>query len=92
MYDNENDLDSLKSEEEYTEVSELCDKTTCKNHLSCAYKLVSEYRLCPAAYENLYASYKFIVTLSVIQCTCKRCFSKPRLLKTRLRTSLTQNN
>jgi len=53
--------------------------------------LLSEYRLCVAAYENLYAAYKFIVTPSVAQCTCERCFSKLRLLKTRPRTSLTQN-
>ena len=43
-------------------------------------------------YENLYAAYKFIVILSITQCTWERCFSKLRLLKTRLRSSLTQNN
>jgi len=93
MNDIENDSDSLESEEEYTEVAESSAKTTCKNcSLSCAFTLISEYRLCAAAYENLYAPYKFIVTLSVTQCTCETCFSKQRLLKTRLRTSLTQNN
>lgn len=90
--DNENDSDSLDSEEEDTNVTQSSAKTTCKNCLSCAFKLLSEYRLCAAAYENLYAAYKFIVILSITQCTCERCFSKLRLLKKRLRSSLTQNN
>jgi len=93
MNNNENDSDSMGSEEEYTEVAESSAKTTCKNcSLSCAFTLLSEYRLCAAAYENLYAVYNFIVTLSVTQCTCEICFSKQRLLKTRLMTSFTQNN
>jgi len=86
MNDSENDSGSLESEEEYTKVDESSAKKTCKNCLSCAFKLLSEYRLCAAAYENLYAGYKFIETLSVTQCTCERCFSILRLLKTRLRT------
>jgi len=76
MNDNKNDSDSLESEEEYAEVAESSAKTTCKNCLSCTFKLLPEYRLCAAAYENLYAAYKFIVTLSVTQCTCESCFSK----------------
>jgi len=76
MNDNENDSDSLESEEEYTEVAETSAKTTCKNCLSCAFNLLPQCRLCAAAYEILYAEYKFIVTLSVTQCTCERCFSK----------------
>jgi len=73
---NDNDSDSLESEKEYTEVAEASAKTTCKNCLSCTFKLVPEYRLCAAAYDNLYAAYKFIVTLSITQCTCERCFTK----------------
>ena len=82
----------MESEWGYREVAESSAKTTCKNCLSCAFKLLPEYRLCAAAYENLYATYKCIVTLSVTQCTCERYFSKLRLLKTRLRSSHTQNN
>jgi len=49
MNDNENDSDSLESEEEYTEVAESSAKTTCKNCLSCAVALLPEYRLHAAA-------------------------------------------
>ena len=92
MNNNENDSDKLESEKKYTEVAESSEKTLCKNCFSCAFKLSSEYRLCAAARENLYAAYKFIVTLTVTQCTFERCFSKLRLLKTRLSSSLIQNN
>ena len=40
--DNENDSDRLESEEEYTEVPESSEKTTCKNCFSCALTLLSE--------------------------------------------------
>ena len=42
MNDNKNDLDRLKSEEEYTEVAESSEKTTCKNFFSCAFTLLSK--------------------------------------------------
>ena len=76
MNDNESDSDSLESEENFPEVAETSAKTICKNRLSCTFKLTSEYRLCAAAYENLYAAYKLIVTLSVTQCICERYLSK----------------
>ena len=63
MNDYANDSDRLKSEEEYTEVADSPEKTACKNFFSRTFKLLSEYRLCAAAYENLYAAYNFIVTL-----------------------------
>ena len=80
MNDNENDSDRLESKE-YTDVAESSEKTTCKNCFSCAFKLLSEYRLCAAAYKNSCAAYKFIVTRSITQNTCERCFSKLKLLK-----------
>ena len=50
MNGDENDSDSLESEEEHTEVAESSSKTSCKNCLSCAFKMLSEHRLCAAAY------------------------------------------
>ena len=92
MNNKANNLNRLKSEEEYTKVAESSAKTTCKN-FSCAFKLLlSDHRLYAAAYENLYAPCKFTVTLTVTQCTCEKFFLKLRLLKTRMRSSLTQNN
>ena len=40
MNDNENDSDRLELEEEYTEVAESSENTTCKNYFSCAFTLL----------------------------------------------------
>ena len=65
---------------------------SCLQKLSCAFRLLSQYQLCSTAYENLFLTYKCLVTLSVTQCSCQRSFSKLKLVKTRLRSSLTQEN
>ena len=68
-------------------------EAACKNCLSCAFRLLSQYKLCSTAYENLlFLAYKYLVTLSVAQCLCERSFSKLKLVKTMLRSSLTQEN
>ncbi|XP_068122030.1 zinc finger MYM-type protein 1-like [Hyperolius riggenbachi] len=67
-------------------------KDSCKNCMSCAFKLLYEYRLCSAAFENLFLAYQYLITLSTTQCTCERCFSKLKILKSRLRSSLSQQN
>ena len=73
--------------------SESSDKKEkCKNCLSCAFKLLYEYNMGSSAYENLYAVYKYLLTLSITQCTCERSFSKLKIVKSRLRSTLTQNH
>ena len=68
----------------------MVKEAACKNCLSCAFRLLSQYQLCSTAYENLFLAYKYLVTLSITQCSCERSFSKLKLVKTRLRSSLTQ--
>ncbi|CAH2276954.1 zinc finger MYM-type 1-like [Pelobates cultripes] len=67
-------------------------KLCCQKCMSCAFKLLFQYRLCSSAYENLYMAYKYLITLSTTQCSCERCFSKLKILKSRLRSTLTQQN
>ncbi|CAH2319437.1 zinc finger MYM-type 1-like [Pelobates cultripes] len=67
-------------------------KLCCQKCTSCAFKLLFQYRLCSSAYENLYMAYKYLITLSTTQCSCERCFSKLKILKSRLRSTLTQQN
>ena len=43
-------------------------------------------------YANLYELDKVVCTLSVTQVQCKRTFSKLKIIKTRLRNSLSQEN
>ncbi|CAH2293902.1 zinc finger MYM-type 1-like [Pelobates cultripes] len=67
-------------------------KLCCQKCTSCAFKLLFQYRLCSSAYENLYMAYKYLITLSTTQCSCEQCFSKLKILKSRLRSTLTQQN
>ena len=84
--------DSLSDLSDDSDDEEDVENAACKNCLSCAFCLLSQYKLCSTAYENLFLAYKYLVTLSVTKCSCERSFSKLKLIKTRLRLSLTQEN
>ena len=94
---NDNDLSDLSDYGDDDEDGEspskvMVKEAACKNCFSCTFRLLSQYKLCSTAYENLFLAYKYLVTLSVTQCSCERSFSKLKLVKTRLRSSLTQEN
>ena len=85
--------DNRDAEEKGEDSAKLMStKAACTNWLPCAFPLVYEYKLCSTAYENLFLAYKYLVTLGVTQCFCERSFSKPKLITTRLRSTLTQDN
>lgn len=44
------------------------------------------------AYSILYAAYEYILSLSVSQVNCERAFSTLKLIKNRLRSTLTQEH
>ena len=67
-------------------------KEICKDCVSCAFKILSEFNSCSATYENLYLAYKYLMTLCITQCSCERSFSKLKIVKSRLRNSLKQCN
>lgn len=43
-------------------------------------------------YNELFEVYKFLLTIPLTQVTCERSFSKLKIIKTRLRSCLTQEN
>lgn len=45
-----------------------------------------------SAYTTLCEAYAYFLTLSVTEVNCERTFSKLKLIKTRLRSNLTQDN
>lgn len=54
--------------------------------------LLSQYNLLIDAYHIIGLGYKFLLTLSITQVACERTFSTLKLVKNRLRTSLSQEN
>ncbi len=67
-----------------------------KNHdeycISCVYTLLLQYNLYSLSYPNLERAYKVLLTLSITQVSCERCFSKLKIIKNRLRSTLTQEH
>ena len=65
---------------------------TCSTCPSCALNILASNRLHDKAYVNLYELDKVVCTLSVTQVQCERTFSKLKVLMTRLRNSLSEEN
>lgn len=63
----------------------------CNNCLSCCYTFLYSYNMQSAALSNLFLTYEYILTLSCTQVSCERAFSKLKIIKSRLRASLSQD-
>jgi hypothetical protein len=55
-------------------------------------KVLADYNLFSSAYETLYVVYKTVLTLPMTQVCCERSFSQLKMIKTRLRNALRQDN
>ena len=72
--------------------SEMQTNRRCRSCLTCAYQVLYNHSLKSAAYSELYTVYHFLLTLAITLVECERFFSKLKLIKTRLRATLTQEN
>jgi hypothetical protein len=61
---------------------------SCRNCLLCCFRIMFKYSLHASEYSNLFLVYKYLLTLSFTQVSCERAFSKLKIVKTRLRSSL----
>lgn len=69
------------------------DLTSCKENgycIPCAFSILYDYNFHSSAYSNLYRVYKVALTLSCTQVCCERAFSKLKIIKNRLRASMSQ--
>ncbi|KAG8177445.1 hypothetical protein JTE90_008629 [Oedothorax gibbosus] len=89
--------DQYSSDDENTRESEdaiqnCVTKIPCKSRVKCAYNLIYQYNMYSVMYTELDKAYKFILTIPLTQVSCERAFSKLKLIKTRLRSTLTNEN
>lgn len=67
-------------------------KQFCKNCPVCCYIVISKYNMHTNTYKSLYTAYKFLLILSVTQVACERSFSNLKIIKSRIRKSLSQDH
>ena len=58
---------------------------SCRNCLKCCYKILYRCSLNAIAFSNLFLAYEYLLTLSFLQVSCERAFSKLKIVKTRSR-------
>lgn len=68
------------------------DKKPCQSCVKCAYKLIYEYNMYCIMYPQLNKAYKYLLTIPLTQVSCERAFSKLKLVKSRIRSSMSNDN
>ena len=90
------DSDDGKSDDEGDEASRYVGNESndshqdCMSCLACATKILHKHNLYSSMYTKLYRAYKFILTMPSTQVTCERVFSKLKIIKSRLRSTMDQ--
>ena len=83
---------SEEDEDANEATSEMQTNRRCKSCLTCAYQDLYNHSLNSAAYSELYVVHHFLLTFVITQVECEHSFSQLKLIKTRLRATLTQEN
>ena len=92
-FDENDDSDNEDSLRDALSERAICQKDAlCNNCPSCIHRFLYRYNFHSAAYRNLFQVYKLAITLPVTQVSCERVFSKLKIIKTRLRSVLTDEN
>lgn len=95
----DSDVDSDGDDEYCDDEDEYCEQIKsrkcisgkpCNVCLKCCFDFLSKINLHVSAYSNLYYAYEYIMTLPCTQVKCERCFSKLKIIKSRLRSALKQ--
>ncbi len=83
---------SEEDEDANESTTEMQTNRRCRSYFTCANQVLCNHSLNSAANSELYIVYHFLLTLAVAKVDCERSFSKLKLIKTRLRATLTQWN
>lgn len=86
--DEECDLDATEEAEQNADIY-CSENRQCFQCLTCAFSVLFELTQ-SGLFTNLYIAYKFVLTIPCTQVTCERVFSKLKIVKNRLRSSLGQ--
>jgi len=92
-YENSSQIVTVDDEEWAYEYDLKCSKVKeCNICLSRALRIINDYNIYSLQYTELYKTYKYLRTLLLTQVTGERSFSKLKLLKTQLRSTIVQDN
>lgn len=93
---------SMTSESKLTENSindsededniELVDCDKCNKCIACAYIIIKELSFHSNSFHNLFTVYKYVLLLPSTQVTCERVFSKLKLVKSKIRSTISQQH
>lgn len=78
------------AEDEVEMIYKKC--SSCKDCPLCCYQVLRQYSLLTDVYQIIGLASKVLLTLSVTQVACERSFSTLKLIKNRLRSSLSQQH
>lgn len=86
----ESEQEEKKEFEDTDVISKSC--AACKNCAICCFQILRRYNLLTDAYNIIELGYKFLLTLSFTQVACERSFSTLKLIKNRLRSTMSQDH
>lgn len=81
------------SEDYFEDDNFVCKKEeNCMKCLLCVANIIHKYNMYSLEYKELFKVYLFLLTIPLTQVTCERSFSKLKIIKTRLRSCINQEN
>lgn len=95
---NENENERTSETEDETKNDQMGNEKFCKENkrcnacISCAIIVIYEYKMCAISFSELYKVYRFLLTIPMTQVSCERAFSQLKIIKTRLRSVMGQDN
>jgi hAT family C-terminal dimerisation region len=82
----------LEDEEEHKcEHTSKSAKKQCNNCVKCCFKFLLEFNFHVSAFTNVFRVYEYFLTLPCSQIECERVFSKLKIVKSRLRSSVEED-